>query len=227
MAMYNGLNFSDTAETAELVFPVEELVPESKRHLKLRTLLYQVLELAFADRAAIGSDQFVYWDATNPKRCLAPDVFVRFGQPDSLFDSWKTWERGVPEMALEIISDSDERDRDWDGKLSRYAQLGVTELVRFDPSASNRLLRVWDLIDGALVERNLTQASTPSRCLPGHWLIHHLPELGPSLRLSRDAHGADLYPTPAEQHAETAEQHAKVVERVRELEAELKRRDHA
>ena len=63
-----------------IVFPSEEKVPESKRHLKLRTLLYQVLDLAFADRAAIGCDQFVYWDPTDPKACLAPDAFVRWGE---------------------------------------------------------------------------------------------------------------------------------------------------
>jgi hypothetical protein len=33
-------------------FPEAELVPESKRHLKQRTTLFQILELAFADRAA-------------------------------------------------------------------------------------------------------------------------------------------------------------------------------
>ena len=58
-------------------FPESEDVGESKLHLELCTLLYQVLTLAFADRASIGCDQFVYWDAKDPRASLAPDAFVR------------------------------------------------------------------------------------------------------------------------------------------------------
>ena len=83
-----------------VVFPTEEKVPEGKRHFELRTFLYQVLKLAFADQACIGCDQFVYWNARSPKRCLAPDVFVCPGRPDEMFDSWKTWERGTPRRSV-------------------------------------------------------------------------------------------------------------------------------
>ena len=117
-------------------FPEAEQVPETKQHFRLRTLLYEFLALAFADRATIGSDQFMYWDPTDPKACLAPDAFVRLGEPDHLFRSWKVWERGAPQLAIEVISDSDERDRDWDAKLQRYRRLGVQELIRFEPEAS-------------------------------------------------------------------------------------------
>jgi len=55
-----------------IFFPSEEKVPEGRRHLRLRTFLWQLLEAAFADRAVAGSDQLMYWDASNPKRCLAP-----------------------------------------------------------------------------------------------------------------------------------------------------------
>ena len=61
-------------------FPVEAEVPESKRHLQLRTLLFQFLELAFAKEAAIGCDQFVYWDPTEPRVCLAPGAFRAGGR---------------------------------------------------------------------------------------------------------------------------------------------------
>jgi len=216
MTMSDGIRLRDAPTHAEQFFPAADQVPESKRHLKLRTLLYQVLDLAFADRASIGCDQFVYWEPTNPQACLAPDAFVRFGQADTLFDSWKTWQSGTPEVAVEIISKSDERDRDWAAKLSRYTGLGVSELVRFDPDSTDEPLRVWDLTDGHLVERVVTRGSTPSRYLPGHWLVLQTPELGAVLRLSHDPQGAHLYPTPAEEHA-------RALERVRELEAELKR----
>jgi Uma2 family endonuclease len=197
-----------------LYFPAEELVPESKRHLELRTLLYQVLKLAFADKAAIGCDQFVYWDPTAPSECLAPDAFVRLGQPDYLFRSWKVWELGAPQLAVEIISDSDDRDRDWDGKLRKYARLGAVELVRFDPADSERPLRIWDSLEQDLVERQLTVPSGESRVLPGFWVVVEDPENGPTLRLSHDVAGEELYPSPSEQ----------ALRRVRELEAELARK---
>lgn len=186
-------------QAAPLHFPEFGEVPESKRHLKVRTLLFEVLELAFADRAAIGSDQFVYWDATDPRVCLAPDGFLKLGQPNDLFGSWKTWQRGVPELAIEIVSDFDDPDREWTHKLARYHELGVTELVRFDPRIDPARLQIWDRWGDTLVERQPSQHGAQSRVLPGFWLAVNDAKLGPTLRLSRDAEGVDLYLTEAEQ----------------------------
>jgi Uma2 family endonuclease len=220
MAMSDGQELRYVRAPVPVVFPSEELVPETKRHLKLRTLLHQLLELAFADRAAIGSDQFVYWDPTDPRACVAPDAFVRLGEPDSLFSSWKAWEHGAPHVAVEIISESDARDRDWEGALARYRRLGVSELVRFDPAASNRALRVWDMVEHDLVERVLDGGGAASRFLPGYWVVVPDPSLGPTLRLSHDSEGTRLYPTLGER----AEQATQATARIRELEAELQKR---
>jgi Uma2 family endonuclease len=94
---------------------------------------------AFAKEAAIGCDQFVYWDATERRECLAPEAFVRFGQADDLFQTWKVWERGAPQVAVEIIRISDNSESDWREKLARYRRLGISELVRFDPESSEPL----------------------------------------------------------------------------------------
>ena len=187
-------------QATPLHFPEHAQVPETKRHLKLRTLLFEFLELAFAEQNAVGCDQFVYWDAEDPRVCLAPDAFVRLGEPDSLFGSWKVWEHsGPPHVAIEIISSDDSRDRDWQAKLARYARLGVLELVRFDAEASAARLRIWDLKDGDLIERDLATLSAKSVVLPGFWLEVAQPNLGPTLRLSRDQAGRDLYLTKTEQ----------------------------
>jgi Uma2 family endonuclease len=199
---------------APLHFPDHEKVPENKRHFELRTLLYQLLKLAFADHAAIGCDQFVYWDPTDPRACLAPDAFVRLGVPDDLFETWKVWERGAPQLAVEIASRSDGPDPEWQPKLEKYRRLGVSELLRFDPLAPERPLRIWDSIDHDLVEREVAGSCARSHCLPGFWLLVDQPGLGLTLRLSRDERGEDLYLTPAEH----------LQRRVRELEAALERR---
>ena len=63
-------------------FPSEAELTETKRHLELRTLPYQLLKLELKGRAYLGSDQFVYWNAADARRCLAPGVFLRMGAPD-------------------------------------------------------------------------------------------------------------------------------------------------
>jgi len=65
---------SHLREPVPVHFPTEETVPETTVHLELRAALYTVMKLAFGERATIGSDQFVYWDPTDPRQCLAPDV---------------------------------------------------------------------------------------------------------------------------------------------------------
>lgn len=58
------------------MFPVEEQVPETELHLELRVLLYHLLKDYLGASATVGSDQFIYYDASNPAQVLAPDVYV-------------------------------------------------------------------------------------------------------------------------------------------------------
>ncbi len=190
-----------------LHFPSEAEVPETKLHLTLRTALYAILKLAFGESACVGSDQFVYWNARDPKRCVAPDVFVRRGERDTMFKSWKTWERGTPELAVEILSEGEA----WDDKLARYHELGVKELVSFDPETT--LLRAWDRIDDDLVERKVDGSSTPCVTLGGAWVVAPVDGLM-GLRLARDERGKDLLATPTEMKDK----------RIAQLEAALGRR---
>ncbi len=186
-----------TPSRAKLDFPESAPVPESKLHLELRTLLYLFLKRAFADRALIGCDQFVYWDPNDPSACLAPDACLRFGEPDVRFGSWKVWERGSPELAVELVSDSDRRSS-WQEKLAKYARLGVRELVAFDAEAAERKLRLWTSVEGRLVGPDLDVEGTASSVVPGYWLVISHPDLGPTLRLSRDGSLDAVFPTKEE-----------------------------
>ena len=216
-----------------LHFPTEAEMPESKLHLALRTFLFQLLQFTFGESCSVGSEQFVYWRASDPKTCLAPDAFLKLGAKDSRFDSWKTWERGTPELAVEIVSESDRRG--WDEKLAAYRDLGVRELVRFDAAAEvGQRLRVWDRVADDLVERVLDGEAAESFVLERFWVIGDVEGMA-GLRLSEDVSGLQLLPSPleAETHARQAETRAREAEtlraqaaeqRVRELEAALKNR---
>lgn len=177
----------------------EEAVPVTKRHLSLRTMLYLVLEDTFATRGAIGSNQFVYWDAGDPKKRLSPDAFVKLGVPNEMFDNWKVWERGAPDLAVEIVSKSDRPEDEWAVKLARYEASGVREVVRFDPEGPRPGLSVWDRVDGDLVERAATDPDLCECASLGLWWVVVPAADGSTLRLARDRAGKELLATPAEE----------------------------
>jgi hypothetical protein len=190
-------------------FPSGEEVPETHRHLELRTALYQTVQRALGDRATVGSEQFIFWDPSDPKQRCAPDLMVRFGVSKRGFDSWKVWEDGAPELAVEIISASDASPAAWRRKIARYRKLGVRELVGFDPALSGQPLRIWDHVDGDLVERD---PSDPAFCrsdaLDAFWCVRTDVHGELELRVANDAAGTDLWLTPAEaerQHAAALE----------------------
>lgn len=193
-------------------------MPESIAHLVLRTFLFRLLRHALGLEHSVGSDQFVYWIATNPKRCVAPDVFVRLETPMTSFGSWKTWEKGAPDLAVEIVSPSDDDDVSWEEKLARYHELGVGELVRFDASApEGERLRAWDRVDGDLVERASSEDAMACLTLGLRWVIVPVESEPVGLRLA-DVDGR-LLPVPEESAAQRAEA---AEARVRELEAKLR-----
>jgi len=181
-------------------FPASEEAPETNGHLEIRTALYLILKRELAGVATIGSRQFVYWDPTTSKKRLAPDAFVRLGMPHRRFRTWKTWEHGAPDLAIEIDAgvgepDWEEPAEPWNEELERYRAAGVREVVRFDPEDREQPVRIWDAVDGDLVER---ARSDPDRhacdALDLWWSVVEDPDVGPMLRLARDRTGQDLLP---------------------------------
>ena len=83
------IDFPESAEVRLTRFPI----PDGGRrgvHRELRTALYLLVRDFVADRGAVGSDQFVYWDPSDPRQCLAPDLIVRMGALPGPFPTWKT-----------------------------------------------------------------------------------------------------------------------------------------
>ncbi len=203
---------------------------QGRRHLHLCHALYEMLCAVCVPEHTVGADQFVYFDAANPRRCLAPDAFVTLGAPDHDFDSYLVWEEGTPNVAFEVLSPSDTPERwTFEETLRRYHALGVRELVTFHVDApEGERLRIWDRLEQDLVERTVTGDTSPCITLGLTLLIAPLDTYPTCLRLARDPEGRDLVLTADELRiaAETAlrlAQHERegAEARVRELEAEL------
>jgi len=218
-----------------LHFPEEAFLPESYVHLLLRTFLFDLLQFTLGNGHTVNSEQFVYWNPRFPKRCLAPDICVHLNQPQSAAGTWKTWERGgPPEFAIEIISPRDAPDLDWDDKLHRYHELGVQELVSYDPEGPRgSRLRVWDRVEGDLLERQIEGETTHCATLRLLWAVRPIKKWPEALRLLDAAGNLVLNEAETEARAREAETRALETEtrareaaeaRVRELEEELRRR---
>jgi hypothetical protein len=187
--------------------PESERMGQSGRHYLMCKALYEILRAAAGPESTVACDAFVYFDAANPKRCLAPDGSVKLGIPQHLFDAWFAWEHGAPELAFEILSPSDSPERwTFEEKLERYRALGVLELVVFHADGvPGERLRVWDRIDGDLVERVVKDEKTPCLTLDAFLLVGPVDELAAGVRLARDAEGKDLVLTEAEGRRAEAE----------------------
>lgn len=195
------------------------------RHFRMCNVLYEILRAAAGDEHTVSCDAFVYFDAANPERKLAPDGAVKLDVPQHDFDSWKSWERGAPEIAFEILSPSDSPERwTFEEKLLRYRALGVTELVVFHADGEpGYRLRVWDRIDGDLVERAVTGEITPCLTLDAFLVVAPVEDLPACVRLARDEAGRDLIPTAAERLRETETRLREAEGRIAELEGSRSR----
>ena len=88
-------------------FPESAEMPEGQQHYELSFLLYCLAKDTVGEKFTVGGNQFLYFDAEDPRKVLAPDSYVRLVPPTAPIRSWKTWERGAPEVCVEIISPSD------------------------------------------------------------------------------------------------------------------------
>ena len=75
----------------------------------------------------------------------------------------------------------------------------MDELVRFDPDgASGTRIRVWDRVEGDLVERVVENDVTPCRALDLWWQVRDALGFPFALRLSEDEAGERLFLTAQE-----------------------------
>jgi Uma2 family endonuclease len=157
----------------------------------------------------VASDEFFAWVQGEPLVRVSPDVFVMNAPPPKPYPKvWETWKPGVspPRFALEIVSE--DWKKDYDDNPPKYAQLGTSELVIFDPKAASGQtsnprrvpLQVYRReADGAFVRVRLpADARIALSEELGAWLVVLGEGFDISLRIARDPEGLDLVPTKDE-----------------------------
>jgi Uma2 family endonuclease len=208
-------------EPVPIHFPESAEMPEGPLNFDLRTALYLLLREHLGPEVTVRSDQFMYFEAEDPTQCLAPDAFVRLIPRLERIPTWKVWLHGAPEVAVEIISPSDSSHAAWQTKLARYRRVGVRELVRFNPLDEQRPLRIWDRVQGSLIERVVSGPFVPSSVLELYWALAPVDDIPLALRIATAPSLDALLPTGAE--ARQAEAEARQAEaEARQAEAEAR-----
>jgi hypothetical protein len=198
-------------------YPASDDMGEHEIQRLIAELLRPMLARFLAEQqrvAHVGADQFIYWEEGKPGSRIAPDVYVLPGiDPDIAIRSWKVWETGVrPSFALEVVGD--DITKDYEDGPALYDQLGVDELLVFDPHASaTSRRRIRFQLFRRVGKRGLVRAfaSQGDRVYAktlGAFVRAIGRDDGVRLRLGLGKTGDTLYPTEAE-----AERAAKEVER--------------
>ena len=131
----------DLAEDDRTIeYPDSDGEPIAENDWQLTAMLYAIPTLRewFADREDVyaGGDMLIYYQMNDNETRVAPDVFVVFGTEKHRRNSWIVWREGkAPEIVMEVASGSTWR-RDMREKQDIYAEMGVVEYWRFDPTSN-------------------------------------------------------------------------------------------
>ena len=133
-------------------FPDSDGEPMADHTLQYKWMvtLAENLEEYFRDfpDVLVACDLLWYFDESNPKRCIAPDVFVAFGRPRAPRHSYKEWIEGhAPEVVFEIHSPSNTPKRMRE-KWETYDARGVEEYYYYDPESGR--FQGWLRAEGGL-----------------------------------------------------------------------------
>ncbi len=112
-----------------------EPMAETDTHRKLMMELIYELEAFFRDKSDVyvSGNLMFYYAEGNPRKCIAPDVFVVRGVGNHPRRTFKLWEeKHAPEVVFEISSRQTWGD-DLQRKWQLYQQIGVREYFIFDP----------------------------------------------------------------------------------------------
>ena len=133
--------YEDEVDDFTIDYPSSDGEPmaESEAQYAPLTETVSTLRVRYYERndVYVGGDMLIYYRMNRNDVSVAPDVFVVFGVTSRHpRDSWLVWREGrAPDFIMEIASSSTWR-RDATEKRRIYADMGVTEYVRFDPTGN-------------------------------------------------------------------------------------------
>ncbi|HWE62691.1 MAG TPA: Uma2 family endonuclease [Chloroflexota bacterium] len=212
------------------------MAENATNRIQMTNLIF-CLEQALAPRVrfCVGGNQMMYYDITDRRKHLSPDVYVALDVAPGIREKWQTWREGglFPQVAFEITSDSTVKE-DLGSKRALYARLGVEEYYVFDPAGELRpAFQCFWRQDGHLLPVPVSDQRLYSPLLElelrvvDSWLRVIDPATGlpiPTPEEERQAHWAAeqarLVAEQARQEAESARQEAE--ERAVRLAAELR-----
>lgn len=185
----------------------------------------QILTRHFANRpdVYVSGNMLLYFEEGEPRKCVAPDVFVVMGaNKNKDRDTYLLWrEPKAPDFVLEVTSKSTRRN-DQVTKRTLYESLGVAEYFLYDPRAEylNPPLQGFGLHCGRYVALEVMQLPDGTQTLHSEALGLSLHLRGPALRLHDPATGEDLLTSEEEAAARRAveAESARLRARIRELE---------
>ena len=119
------------------LYPSSDGLPLAENDWQLEAILdaVGVLKIRYQDRpdVYVSGDLLIYYEEGNPRKSVAPDVFVVFGTAQHKRNVYKLWEEPkAPDFILEVASKNTWRE-DLGRKRALYAELGVREYWLFDP----------------------------------------------------------------------------------------------
>jgi Uma2 family endonuclease len=116
------------------------MAENATNRIQMTNLIF-ALEQALAPRVrvCVGGNQMMYYDITDRRRHVSPDVYAALDVEPGIREKWQTWrEDGLfPQVVFEITSKSTEKE-DLGSKRALYARLGVEEYYIFDPAGKLR-----------------------------------------------------------------------------------------
>jgi len=120
----------------EIEYPTSDGQPmaETTLHRKVMNDLIESLERRYAEvpDVWVGGNLFLCYERGNPAAIVAPDVLLAKGVTKWDRPNYLLWEETIPSLVVEVTSRKTRREDQGKKKLL-YEQLGIEELVLFDP----------------------------------------------------------------------------------------------
>ena len=133
--------YQDVEDNLTIEYPDSDGEPMAENDHQLTAMLDAISTLRewFDHREDVyaGGDMLIYYKINDNETRVAPDVFVVFGvESRHKRNSWIVWREGkAPDVVMELASGSTWR-RDMREKRDIYAEMGVIEYWRFDPTSN-------------------------------------------------------------------------------------------